>query len=324
MSYVPNATASFSRETTYASSTRPFFIPSGDIVIDVSGNTVFPANVTIDGGLIVDDSIQTSQSLSVAGNITTSSGNITTETGFINQGDVAIGTNFINVDNIGNPNIQIDAKEGGDGQAYLDLITQKLTTTEGGNLHRVRSIVGNTGAYNVFHQTGAPGPLTTLQQMVWNAEGTGMEFAFGGNAALTMTKPVAGPNIVQAPGLVSVYGQNNAIAENALTTIFTLSAAQFGGFAAFTPITLKFFPGNLSVEYAVTYMMTISKLGGNLGVYIENQSIADAGLPAGWALTVAGGGTPTISINVTTGVTPIGTGGQFCNYAATFIGTGTV
>jgi len=334
MAYVPLASASFSADGTLASKDRAYYLKSTDIPIDGSGNVTFAANVTVNGildvsgnttiggGLIVTDSIQTSQSLLVAGNISTPGGNITTETGYINQGDVAIGTTFIDVDGLGNPNIQIDAMEGGDGQAYFDLITQKLTTST--NLHRVRSIVGNTGAYTVFHETGAPGPLTTLQNMNWSADGTVMQFAHGGTPALDLIKPAVGPSFAAVPGLVSVYGQNTNIAVNATTTIFTLSASQFGSFAAQVPITLNFFPGDLTTAYAVTYILNVGKLAGNLGFYVENQAIADAALPAGWTLSASGSGTPTITISVTTDPTPLGTGNQFCNFTATFIGAGTI
>jgi hypothetical protein len=319
--YVPNATASFARDTTYASSTVPYFIPTEVLPFDVSQNATFPASVTVGKDLTVDESANVGIDLVVGGNIS-AGGNIETVTGYINQGDVTEGTNYINVDGLGNPNIQIDAKEGGDGQAYFDLITQKLTTST--NLHRVRSIVGNTGAYTVFHQTGAPGPLTILQNMNWSADGTEMQFAFGGTPALTMAKPAVGPSFAAVPGLVSVYGQNTNIAVNATTTIFTLSASQFGSFAAQVPVTLNFFPGDLATAYAVTYILNVGKLAGNLGFYVENQAIADAALPAGWTLSASGSGTPTITISVTTDPTPLGAGGQFCNYTATFIGAGEV
>jgi hypothetical protein len=309
MSYVPNATASFSRETTYASSTRPFFIPTGDIVIDGSGNTVFPANVEIDGGLIVADSIQTDQSISAAGNIEAATGSVTAAA---LSASTANGTTSILTDNLGNASIVTESGAGGDGQAYHDLKTAKPLA----GTFNFRRLVDFDG--DCYLQNDPPGG-PTRQQMYWDAAGANMLFNFGGTTGLTVK-----PTFVTAPAYTSYYGQNAAIAENALTAIFTLTAAQFGSFAAYTPITLKFFPGDLSTEYAVTYIMTISKLGGNLGVYIENQATADAGLPAGWALTVSGGGTPTIAINVTTGVAPIGTGGQFCNFAATFIGAGTV
>jgi hypothetical protein len=152
-----------------------------------------------------------------------------------------------------------------------------------------------------------------------------MEFAFaGGASALTMAKPAVGPNIVQVPGLVSVYGQNTSIGVNETTNIFNLSANQFGSFASHVPITLSFFPGDGATAYAVTYVLNVGKLANNLGFYIENQAVADAALPAGWNLSASGSGTPTITISVTTGALPLGAGGQFCNYTATFIGAGTI
>jgi hypothetical protein len=309
MSYVPNATASFSRETTYASSTRPFFIPTGDIVIDGSGNTVFPANVEIDGGLIVADSIQTDQSISAAGNISALTGSVTAAS---LSASTTNGTTSILTDGLGNASIVTESGAGGNGQAYHDLKTAKPIA---GTFNFRRLVDSNGDCYLQNDPPGGP----TRQQMYWDAPGANMLFNFGATTGL-----IVKPNYIEAPGLVSVYGQNTNIDVNATTTIFQLTAAQFGSFAAQVPVTLNFFPGDLATAYAVTYILNVGKLAGNLGFYVENQAIADAALPAGWTLSASGSGTPTITISVTTGVTPIGTGGQRCNYTATFIGAGTV
>jgi hypothetical protein len=125
----------------------------------------------------------------------------------MNQGNINIGTNYINTDGNGNPNIQIDAKEGGNGQAYLDLITQKTSTTTGGILHRVRSIIGNTGAYTLFHQTGLPG-LTVYQEMAWDAAGTQIAFKPGNSQPITYIQGVGTKSrsfvTSQTAGVISV------------------------------------------------------------------------------------------------------------------------
>lgn len=311
MSYVPNATAAFSRETTYASKDRPYFVPAGGAP-DITVN-----DLDVLGDLTVVGTSTLGDNVSVTGNIS-ATGNITTVTGYMNQGDINIGTNYINVDNIGNPNIQIDAKEGGDGQAYFDLITQKLTTST--NLHRVRSIVGNTGAYTLYHQSGLPGPLTSLQSMNWAADGSNMTFALSGDTKLT----VEGTGIL-AKAVATNSGQNPNIATNATTAIFTIAAASLpAGKVAHVPVGLYFFDGGVTQEYFVTYIINVARTGANISAYVENQTTADAQLLAAtgqaWTLAVTGSGTPTLSVDITTLAAPVPVGGWYCNYNYTVIG----
>jgi len=255
----------------------------------------------------IPENLDVSGNLSVAGSIT--------------QGDPALGKTTISVDSIDNPNIEIVAEEGGDGQAYFDLRTNKLSTTQDGQQHLVRSIVGNTGAYTVFHSTDGPGPGVPLQQMQWSSDGTEIRFIVeAGDVYITEQG-------LRAPSYVTLAGQNGDIAVDAITTIFTISASSLPvGKPAQIPVNLLFFSGDLGQFYFVTLIVNAVHFDNNIYAYAENQAAADTALlqqtGEAWNLLLSGAGTPTLSILIETQALPPpgGSTGWFCNYNATFLG----
>jgi len=294
------------------------YIPAGDIPIDSSGNVTFSGDVTVGKDLIVTDNVTVGQSVVVQGNIGANA-NIAAA-GLLSQGDPLLGTTNISVDLIGNPNIKVVAEEGGDGQAYFELTTNKLTTAT--NLHTVRSIMGNTGDYTLEHEIGAPGVPATLQQMVWNSAGTEMEFAFGGAGGLFIKE--AG---LRAPSYITLAAQNPDIAVDATTTIFTISASSLPiGKAVQIPVNLFFFDGDITQFYFVTLIVNAARFGNEIYAYAENQAAADTVLlqqtGEAWNLLLAGSGTATLSIQIETEPlpAPVGSTGWFCNFNATFLG----
>jgi len=196
--------------------------------------------------------------------------------GSIFQGVTSTGTILIDEDSINNPNIQITAKAGGDGQAYFDLVTERLDTAT--NIHFVRSIMGNDGTYTVFHQTGAPGATTTLQQMVWNSSGTAMEFRPGAGANITYIQSIG----TKSPSFVtSDTGSNGSVnVPSGITT--TLSTFSGTDFPQDTPVTRRYnvvFTGGATVY--PTYA-DISCVWSGSTLY-KNLSPSNGLLPAGWS-----------------------------------------
>jgi len=311
MSYVPNATASFSRETTYASSTRPFFIPTGDIVIDVSGNAVFPEDVTVGKDLIVDESASIGLSLTTGGNIT-AAGTIAADTSFYQGTATSDSYMVLQTDNVGNSEFQQVARDTGDGQAYHDLITLKPITGP----HNFRRLIGMQGDCYLQNNVNS----VTQQQMYWDAAGTEMLFNFGATNALRLNT-----NGLKAPAYVTINNQNPNIVANATTSIFTIAAASIPvGKPVHIPINLYFFDGAITQEYFVTYIINAARTGANISAYVENQTTADAALlaqtGAAWTLAVTGSGTPTLSVDITTLAAPVPSGGWFCNFNYTNLG----
>jgi hypothetical protein len=267
--------------------------------LQIQGTTgAYPADqsiLTISGttGYVVTSSSITVQNLTTCG-LTAADGRFTVNcptgntdisanlqvNGYINQGDNSVGTNNLNLNGNGNPNIQITAKEGGNGQAYIDLVTQKTSTTFGGNNHVIRSIIGNSGAYTLFHQAG----ITTYQEMAWNASGTQIALKPGTSQPITFIQGVGTKSRSFVTSDTAANPTITGITPPGTTTLANIVGADF---PLNIPATRRY---NIVFKDQASYVWpTFVDVGCfNSGV-LQAQISGPGTLPAGWLFSIVPG-----------------------------------